>query len=81
MSGKGQRQAAIDGHIEIGRRCRELGVDTIVVQYSNKFFSSAPAPCIFSAMATAGAAARTILLDAVMAGIKAAHQAHGAQNA
>lgn len=29
--GKGQRQGAIDGHIEIGRRCRELGVDTIVV--------------------------------------------------
>ena len=29
--GKGKRQAAIDGHIEIGRRCRELGVDTIVV--------------------------------------------------
>ena len=28
---KGFRQAAIDGHIEIGRRCRELGVDTIVV--------------------------------------------------
>jgi 3,4-dihydroxyphenylacetate 2,3-dioxygenase len=28
---KGKRQAAIDGHIEIGRRCRELGVDTIVV--------------------------------------------------
>jgi len=28
---KGERQAAIDGHIEIGRRCRELGVDTIVV--------------------------------------------------
>ena len=28
---KGQRQAAIDGHIEIGRRCRNLGVDTIVV--------------------------------------------------
>ncbi|PPC78721.1 3,4-dihydroxyphenylacetate 2,3-dioxygenase [Pokkaliibacter plantistimulans] len=28
---KGYRQAAIDGHIEIGRRCRELGVDTIVV--------------------------------------------------
>ena len=25
------RQAAIDGHVEIGRRCRELGVDTIVV--------------------------------------------------
>lgn len=25
------RKAAIDGHIEIGRRCRELGVDTIVV--------------------------------------------------
>jgi 3,4-dihydroxyphenylacetate 2,3-dioxygenase len=28
---EGSRQAAIDGHIEIGRRCRELGVDTIVV--------------------------------------------------
>ncbi|MFZ2296271.1 MAG: 3,4-dihydroxyphenylacetate 2,3-dioxygenase [Polaromonas sp.] len=28
---KGFRKAAIDGHIEIGRRCRELGVDTIVV--------------------------------------------------
>ncbi len=28
---KGCRQAAIDGHIEIGRRCRDLGVDTIVV--------------------------------------------------
>lgn len=28
---KGCRQAAIDGHIEIGRRCRELGVDTLVV--------------------------------------------------
>ena len=28
---KGCRQAAIDGHIEIGRRCRELGVETIVV--------------------------------------------------
>lgn len=27
----GKRQDAIDGHIEIGRRCRELGVDTIVV--------------------------------------------------
>ena len=27
----GCRQAAIDGHLEIGRRCRELGVDTIVV--------------------------------------------------
>lgn len=27
----GFRQAAIDGHIEIGRRCRELNVDTIVV--------------------------------------------------
>lgn len=25
------RKAAIDGHIEISRRCRELGVDTIVV--------------------------------------------------
>jgi 3,4-dihydroxyphenylacetate 2,3-dioxygenase len=29
--GKGKRQAAIDGHREIGRRCRALGVDTIVV--------------------------------------------------
>ena len=29
--GKGKRQAAIDGHLEIGRRCRALGVDTIVV--------------------------------------------------
>ena len=29
--GKGQRQAAIDGHIEIGARCRALGVDTIIV--------------------------------------------------
>lgn len=28
---KGCRQAAIDGHKEIGRRCRDLGVDTIVV--------------------------------------------------
>jgi len=28
---KGRRQSAIDGHIEIGRRCRALGVDTIVV--------------------------------------------------
>ena len=28
---KGCRQEAIDGHIEIGRRCRALGVDTIVV--------------------------------------------------
>ncbi len=28
---KGSRQGAIDGHIEIGRRCRALGVDTIVV--------------------------------------------------
>lgn len=28
---KGSRQAAIDGHREIGRRCRALGVDTIVV--------------------------------------------------
>ncbi|WP_035060201.1 3,4-dihydroxyphenylacetate 2,3-dioxygenase [Andreprevotia chitinilytica] len=27
----GCRKAAIDGHKEIGRRCRELGVDTIVV--------------------------------------------------
>lgn len=28
---KGCRQTAIDGHKEIGRRCRELGVDTMVV--------------------------------------------------
>ena len=28
---KGTRQDAIDGHIEIERRCRALGVDTIVV--------------------------------------------------
>ena len=28
---QGTRQDAIDGHIKIGRRCRELGVDTIVV--------------------------------------------------
>ena len=28
---KGTRQDAIDGHAEISRRCRELGVDTIVV--------------------------------------------------
>lgn len=28
---KGCRQSAIDGHHEIDRRCRELGVDTIVV--------------------------------------------------
>jgi 3,4-dihydroxyphenylacetate 2,3-dioxygenase len=28
---KGTRQDAIDGHREIGRRCRALGVDTIVV--------------------------------------------------
>ena len=28
---KGTRQDAIDGYREIGRRCRELGVDTIVV--------------------------------------------------
>lgn len=28
---KGCRQGAIDGHVEIGRRCRALGVDTIVV--------------------------------------------------
>ena len=28
---KGTRQDAIDGHAEIGRRCRALGVDTIVV--------------------------------------------------
>ena len=28
---QGSRQAAIDGHIEISRRCRALGVDTLVV--------------------------------------------------
>lgn len=28
---KDSRKAAIDGHLEIGRRCREMGVDTIVV--------------------------------------------------
>ncbi len=28
---KGSRQDAIDGHLEIDRRCRELGVDTLVV--------------------------------------------------
>jgi 3,4-dihydroxyphenylacetate 2,3-dioxygenase len=28
---QGTRQDAIDGHAQIGRRCRELGVDTIVV--------------------------------------------------
>lgn len=27
----GCRQAAIEGHLEIGRRCRELGVDTIII--------------------------------------------------
>jgi len=27
----GCRQAAIDGHVEIGRRCRALGVRTLVV--------------------------------------------------
>ena len=28
---KDSRRAAIEGHVEIGRRCREAGVDTIVV--------------------------------------------------
>ena len=28
---KGTRQDAIDGHVELSRRCRELGVDTLVV--------------------------------------------------
>ncbi|MCB1638159.1 MAG: 3,4-dihydroxyphenylacetate 2,3-dioxygenase, partial [Thiothrix sp.] len=28
---KGCRDAAIEGHHEIGRRCRELGVDTLVI--------------------------------------------------
>lgn len=27
----GCRQGAIDGHKEIGKRCREMGVDTIIV--------------------------------------------------
>lgn len=37
----GIRQAAIDGHKEIGRRCRELGVDTIVVFDSHWLVNSA----------------------------------------
>lgn len=37
----GCRQAAIDGHIEIGRRCRELAVDTIVVFDSHWLVNSA----------------------------------------
>ena len=28
---QGCRQAAIDGHVELGRRCKALGVDTVVV--------------------------------------------------
>ncbi len=28
---QGTRQDAIDGHVEIGRRCRAAGVDTLVV--------------------------------------------------
>ena len=32
---KGTRQDAIDGHKEISRRCRELGVDTVVVFYTH----------------------------------------------
>ena len=28
---QGTRQDAVDGHHEISRRCRELGVDTLVV--------------------------------------------------
>ena len=28
---KGKRQAAIDGHLEIARRARALGVDTVVI--------------------------------------------------
>ncbi|QLF93384.1 3,4-dihydroxyphenylacetate 2,3-dioxygenase [Pseudomonas sp. ABC1] len=38
---QGCRQAAIDGHKEIGRRCRELGVDTIVVFDSHWLVNSA----------------------------------------
>lgn len=38
---KGCRQAAIDGHIEIGKRCRELNVDTIVVFDSHWLVNSA----------------------------------------
>lgn len=37
----GIRQAAIDGHKEIGRRCRQLGVDTIVVFDSHWLVNSA----------------------------------------
>ena len=29
----GCRQGAIDGHKEISKRCREMGVDTIIVRY------------------------------------------------
>ncbi|ENU81191.1 MULTISPECIES: 3,4-dihydroxyphenylacetate 2,3-dioxygenase [unclassified Acinetobacter] len=38
---QGCRQAAIDGHIEIGKRCRELDVDTIVVFDSHWLVNSA----------------------------------------
>lgn len=38
---QGCRQAAIDGHKEIGRRCREAGVDTIVVFDSHWLVNSA----------------------------------------
>ena len=37
----GCRQAAIDGHVAIGQRCRELGVDTIVVFDSHWLVNSA----------------------------------------
>ncbi len=38
---QGCRQAAIDGHQEIGRRCRDLNVDTIVVFDSHWLVNSA----------------------------------------
>ncbi|WP_111892427.1 3,4-dihydroxyphenylacetate 2,3-dioxygenase [Acinetobacter sp. MB5] len=38
---QGCRQAAIDGHIEIGKRCRELDVDIIVVFDSHWLVNSA----------------------------------------
>lgn len=38
---KDSRKAAIDGHREIGRRCRELGVDTIVVADTHWLVNSA----------------------------------------
>ena len=37
----GCRQGAIDGHKEIGKRCREMGVDTIIV-FDTHWLSTAP---------------------------------------